>query len=69
MIGYIRTEEAAKLWGTSPRQVQEFCKNGRIEGAVKFGNTWAIPEDAKNPTRRPGRKPKAKVDETKQDGK
>jgi hypothetical protein len=22
---------------------------GRIEGAVKFGNTWAIPENAQKP--------------------
>jgi len=33
-----------------------------IEGVIKFGNTWAIPEDAKKPTRtskfKPGRKPK-----------
>jgi len=25
------------------------CLEGRIEGAIKFGNTWAIPEDAEKP--------------------
>ena len=24
----------------------ELCLNGRIKGVVKFGNTWAIPEDS-----------------------
>ena len=60
MVGYIQAEELAKRWDISMRQVQYLCKHGRIEGAVKFGNTWAIPEDAKKPTRtgklKPGRK-------------
>ena len=46
----------------SQRQVQAMCKANMIEGVIKFGNTWAIPEDAKKPTRtskfKPGRKPK-----------
>ena len=62
MIGYIQAEEIAKRWDISMRQVQTLCKDGRIEGAVKFGNTWAIPDNAKKPTRtgreKPGRKPK-----------
>ena len=62
MIGYIQAEEAAKRWDISKRQIQYICKSGRIEGAVKFGNTWAIPENAAKPTRtgkeKPGRKPK-----------
>jgi hypothetical protein len=43
------------------------CKQGRIAGAVKFGTTWAIPEDAPKPTRtgklKPGRRPKERADE------
>ena len=62
MIGYIQAIEAAKKWDISMRQVQRLCIEGRIEGAVKFGNTWAIPENAPKPTRtgklKPGRKPK-----------
>jgi len=62
MNGYIRADELSKRWDITLRQVQSFCKNGMIEGAIKFGNTWAIPEDAKKPTRtgklKPGRKPK-----------
>jgi len=62
MNGYIRADELAKRWDITLRQVQSFCKSGMIEGAIKFGNTWAIPENAKKPTRtgklKPGRKPK-----------
>ena len=62
MNGFIRVDEIAERWNISARQVQAMCKANMIEGAIKFGNTWAIPEDAKKPTRtskfKPGRKPK-----------
>ena len=65
MNGYARAEEVAERWNVSERQIQVLCKAGKIDGAVKFGNTWAIPEDAVKPTRtgklKPGRKPKANV--------
>ena len=62
MIGYVRAEELAERWNVSARQIQMLCKAGKIEGAIKFGTTWAIPEGAVKPTRtgklKPGRKPK-----------
>lgn len=62
MNGYVRAEKLAERWNISVRQIQIFCKTGKIEGAIKFGNTWAIPENAVKPTRtgklKPGRKPK-----------
>jgi len=62
MNGYTRAEIIAERWNISARQVQWLCKEGLVEGAIKFGNTWAIPEDAKKPTRtgklKPGRKTK-----------
>jgi hypothetical protein len=62
MNGYMRAEEYAKLWDISLRQVQYLCKMGRIDGAVKFGTIWAIPEGSEKPTRtgelKPGRKSK-----------
>ena len=67
MNGYITSEEIAARWDISSRQVQVLCKIGKIEGAIKFGNTWAIPEDAVKPTRtgklKPGRKPKSATNE------
>lgn len=47
--GYIQIKEAAKKWEIGERRINELCLNGRIEGAVKFGNTWAIPEDNEKP--------------------
>lgn len=47
--GYIQIKEAAKKWGIGERRINELCLNGRIKGAVKFGNTWAIPEDSEKP--------------------
>ena len=62
MDGYVRAEELAERWDISLRRVQAFCKEGRLEGAIKFGTTWAIPKDVKKPTRtgtlKPGRKTK-----------
>ena len=49
MNGYIKIAEAAKKWGIGERRVNTLCLEGRIEGAVKFGNTWAIPEGAEKP--------------------
>ena len=63
MNGFVQAEEIAERWNVSIRQVQILCKAGKIDGVVKFGTTWAIPEDAVKPTRtgklKPGRKPKA----------
>ena len=69
MTGFIQAGEIAEKWDLSPRQVQRLCIDGRIKGAIKFGNTWAIPVDAEKPTRtgklKPGRVPKAKTAESK----
>ena len=62
MNGYVQAEKIAERWNVSIRQVQILCKAGKIDGAVKFGTTWAIPEEAVKPTRtgkfKPGRKPR-----------
>ena len=49
MNGYTTIHEIANRWEVSDRRVNVLCAEGRIEGAVKFGNTWAIPEDAEKP--------------------
>jgi len=44
--------------------VQFWCSDGKIEGVVQFGKSWAIPDNAPKPTRtvnmKPGRKTKTK---------
>ena len=49
MYGYLKISEIKEKWGTKERRINTLCLEGRIEGAVKFGNTWAIPEDAEKP--------------------
>ena len=46
---YITVKEAAEKWNLKVRTIQEMCVSGRIQGAVKFGKSWAIPADAKRP--------------------
>ena len=49
MQGYKKISELAKEWGISERCINTLCLEGRIEGAEKFGNVWAIPEGAEKP--------------------
>jgi hypothetical protein len=64
MNGYISARDAAARWDVSERQVQKLCGSGRVAGVIRFGNSWAIPEDTAKPTRtgklKPGRKPQNK---------
>lgn len=47
---YLSVSETAEKWNVSVRYVQNLCKDGRIEGVVKFGKAWAIPEEAEKPS-------------------
>lgn len=49
MTGYLKISEVAEKWGIKERRINTLCLEGRIEGAVKFGTTWAIPENAQKP--------------------
>lgn len=37
-------KEAAEKLGITVRRVQQMCKDGKLSGAIKIGNSWAIPE-------------------------
>ena len=47
---YITVREAAQKWKISQRLAQQYCLDGRVQGATKFGGAWAIPADACKPT-------------------
>lgn len=49
MNGYLKIREVVEKWGISERRINALCLEGRLEGAVKFGNTWAIPDDLEKP--------------------
>lgn len=42
-------KEAAQLWDISVRRVTELCREGRIDGVVKEGKSWMIPDDTLKP--------------------
>jgi DNA modification methylase len=54
--------EASKEWGITERRVLALCSAGRVEGAEKFGWSWAIPSRAKKPSDA-RRKDEQKLDE------
>ena len=48
--GYISIREASYRWSVSERRVNQYCAEGRIPGASRFGRSWAIPENAEKPS-------------------
>ena len=48
-MDYITAREAAEKWGVSERRINQYCAEGRIPGAERFGGAWAIPADAEKP--------------------
>ena len=49
MENYKSVVEIANEWGMTPRGVRTLCQNGKIEGASKLGNVWAIPSSVTRP--------------------
>ncbi|WP_347491238.1 helix-turn-helix domain-containing protein [Desulfoscipio sp. XC116] len=48
-MDYMAAREASEKWGVTQRRVQVLCAQGKIPGAVQFGNSWAIPKSAVKP--------------------
>lgn len=46
---YMTTKEAVIKWNISERRIRQLLHDGRIEGAIKVGNTWNIPINANKP--------------------
>lgn len=49
MKNYLSIRETAEKWGVSERRIHQYCAEGRIPGAQRFGKSWAIPDDAQKP--------------------
>lgn len=43
-------KEASEKWNISERRVQKLCEEGRIPDVIRFGKSWALPQDAEKPT-------------------
>ncbi len=46
---YLTTTEMAEKWNISSRRIGVLCTEGRIDGVIKKGKMWLIPDDAKKP--------------------
>ena len=46
---YLTTIELSEKWGISSRRIGVLCAEGRIDGVIKKGKTWLIPDDAQKP--------------------
>jgi hypothetical protein len=49
MIGMKTCKQKAIEWGISGRTVNDLCKKGKIQGALKIKGAWQIPDDAPKP--------------------
>ncbi len=46
---YLTTVEMSERWGISSRRIALLCEQQRINGVIKKGKTWLIPDDADKP--------------------
>lgn len=45
----MKVKEASEKWNISERRIRRLIEDGRIEGALKIGTTWNIPDDTDKP--------------------
>lgn len=48
-MDYMTLKEASEKWGVSSRQINYYCTDGCIPGAVKMAGVWLIPKEAEKP--------------------
>lgn len=49
-FNYMTLKEASKKWNLTSRRISDYCKQGRIQGAVLTpAKLWLIPKDAEKP--------------------
>ena len=48
-MNYIKVSKAAEKWGISTRRVRLLCAQGKIDGVIRKGNLYMIPENATKP--------------------
>lgn len=49
-MNYLNAKQFSENWGISVRRIIKLCKDGRIDGAVKNGRQWLIPENTLKPS-------------------
>lgn len=51
-MDYTTLKEASEKWGVLSRQVNYYCVEGRIPGAVKMAGVWLLPKEIAKPADR-----------------
>lgn len=46
---YLSVTEIAKKWNLSARSVRTYCTQGRLDGVIRIGKNWHIPENTAKP--------------------
>lgn len=49
-MGYLTAKQFSEKWGISERRIIKLCKEQRINGAIKEGMVWEIPEETLKPS-------------------
>lgn len=49
-MGYLTAKQFSSIWGISERRIIKLCKEDRINGAIKNGMVWEIPEGTLKPS-------------------
>ena len=57
-MDYMTLKEASEKWGVSSRQVNHYCVEGRIPGAMKMAGVWLLLKDVAKPADRRYKRPK-----------
>lgn len=48
-MNYMSIKKASEIWNVSERRIRRLIQECRIEGAIKIGNAWNIPEETNKP--------------------
>ena len=48
-MNYIKVSEAAEKWGISARRARILCAEGKVEGVIRKGKLYMVPENALKP--------------------
>lgn len=49
IMEYLTATELSKVWNISTRRIGVLCTEGRVDGAIKKGKMWLIPDIAQKP--------------------
>ena len=49
-MGYLTVKQFSEKWGITERRIIKLCQENRIDGAIKNGRIWEIPEETLKPS-------------------